>query len=258
MDFSAALQEKKKTKEIVPKQPFPILDVESAKKRFAPYIEKIDGILKEAQDLKVETEEANQKAVEIGTSAKGIIKKIEETRSQSISEPYNFVKGVNAFAKIFTDKLTIIENLMKSKISQYRAFQEQKRREAELAAKKATEEVQKKLDAEAKAKGTEPVQVPLAIIPKQEAVTRTESGSAYGRKYWTFEILEPHYVRQLIADLSVAWEKKIDLKEEILKLKALSPYLVVSENEIRNAVKGGIREIPGIKIYEKESTSFRT
>lgn len=230
MDFSATLTEKKK-KELAPKGPYPLLDLEKAKEKFKPYIDKIDAILKEAQDLKVETDEANQKAVELGTSAKSLGKKIDETRIQTISEPFGFVKSVNAFANIFNTKLVTIEGLMKQKISTYRSYQEQRRREAELAAKKATEDVQKKLNEEAKKTGTEPVQVPLAIIPKQEPVTRSESGSAYGRKVWTFRVIDPSLVPR--------------------------EYLVVSDTRVRDAIKGGIREIPGIEIFEESKTSFR-
>ena len=253
--------------EIIPKQTFPILDLEAAKKRFQPYIEKIDGILKEAQDLKVETDEANQKAVEIGTSAVALAKQISAVRIQAINEPWNFVKGVNSFSSIFLDKLILndkktnanncIEGLMKEKISTYRAFQEQRRREAELAAKKATEDLQKKLNEDAKKAGTVPVQVEMPIVPKQETITRTETGVAYGTKRWTFKVTEPHLVRKLIESLN--YQDGLTHQEKtIIKLKALVPYLCLSKAEIMNAIKAGIREIPGIKIFEEDQTSFRT
>lgn len=231
IDFGAALPEKKK-KGLILKDSFPVLNLEKAKSRFSQHIIKIDVILKEAQELKVENEEMNQKAVQIGTSAKSLIKQIEETRVQTISEPLSFVKGVNAFTKLFTDKLASIESLMKQKITQYRAFQEQKRREAELAAQKATEEVQKKLNEEARKTGTIPVQVETPIIPKQETVTRSESGAAYSRKFWTFEIININLIPR--------------------------DYLIANETTIRKAINAGVREIPGINIFEQISTSFRT
>ena len=231
MDFSAPLPEKKK-KELAPRGPYPLLDLEKAKEHFKPYIEKIDGILKQAQGLKVETDEANQIAVELGTSAKILTKQIEETRNRAISEPYSFVKSVNGFAKIFTDKLLTIESLMKQKISTYRVFQEQRRREAQLAADKATEELQKKLNKQAEKTGTAPVQVEMPIIPKQEAVTRSETGSAYGSKHWTFKIIDASLVPR--------------------------EYLIISETTVRNAIKAGLRSIPGIEIFEEDRTSFRT
>ncbi len=217
-------------------QKFPIsaqsFEIDQVKARFSDYIEKIDSIVEKAESLAVTTENTNEEAVNIGTSAKHLYKKIEDQRKEIIEQPNEFVKSVNSFCKIFTEKLQSIETMMKSKIGQYRAIQEQKRREAEIAAKKAADDLQKKLNEEAKVKGTEPVKVETPIIPKKESVTRTETGSAHGRKIWTFEIIDSNKVPR--------------------------EYLIVSDILIRDAVKAGIREIPGVKIFEKSVTTFRT
>lgn len=211
---------------------YPILDIEAAKVRFEPYLEKIDGMWAEASALTVNNDTQNEYAVTLGTSSKQLCKKIEDVRKEIIEEPNEYVKSVNAFAKIFTEKLQVIESLMKQKIAQYRAVQEQKRREAELAAKKAADELQKQLNAQAKALGTEPVQVATPIIPIGPPVTRTETGAAHGRKAWTFEV-----------------ENEPEIPRE---------YLEVSTKKINDAIRGGIRQIAGIKIYQKDTTTFRT
>jgi len=216
------------------KFPVPIqsFEIDQVKARFSDYIEKIDSMMERAESLTVVTENANEEAVNIGTSAKHLYKKIEDQRKEIIEQPNEFVKSVNSFCKIFTERLQSIENLMKSKIGQYRAVQEQKRREAEIAAKKAADDLQKKLDEEAKVTGTEPVKVETPIIAKKESITRTETGSAHGRKIWAFEIVDVKAVPR--------------------------EYLVVSDTLIRDAVKGGIRQIPGVEIFEKSVTTFRT
>jgi hypothetical protein len=207
------------------------MDIEKAKSRFKEYIENIEEMVRQAQGLEVKTDETNQEAVRMGTSAKGLTKKIELARKQVIEQPSDFVKGINAFCKLFTDKLASIEELMKSKISSYRAFQEQQRREAEIAMKKATEDLQKDLDKKAKETGTEPVKLTEPIVPKRESVTRTETGSAHARKVWDFEIIDVKAVPR--------------------------EYLVVSTTLVRDAVRGGVREIPGMRIYERDGTTFR-
>jgi len=229
IDFGAAIPEELKPKLPATYQPF---DLDQVKERFSSYIEKIDSIMEEAQGLIVDTDGTNEEAVALGTSAKQILKKIEDQRKEIIEEPGQYVKSVNSFCKIFTEKLEKIETLMKQKIAQYRAVQEQRRREAELAAKKASDDLQKKLDLEAKKTGTEAVKVETPIIPKQETVTRSETGSAYGRKVWTFKIIDVQAVPR--------------------------EYLVVSETLIRDAVKAGVRTIPGVEIFEEVRTSFRT
>jgi hypothetical protein len=72
----------------------------------------------------------------------------------------------------------------------------------------------------------------MPIIPKQEAVTRSETGSAYGSKHWTFKIIDASLVPR--------------------------EYLTISETTVRNAIKAGLRSIPGIEIFEEDRTSFRT
>jgi hypothetical protein len=229
IDFGAAIPEELKPKLPAIYQP---LDLDEAKARFSDYIEKIDSIMEQAQALIVDTEGTNEEAVNIGTSAKHLYKKVEDQRKEIIEGPSDFVKSVNSFCKIFSEKLQSIETLMKSKISQYRSVQEQRRREAEVAAKKAADDLQKELNLKAKKTGTEPVKVETPIIPKQETVTRSETGSAYGRKVWTFKIIDVKVVPR--------------------------EYLVVSESLIRDGVRGGVRTIPGVEIFEEARTSFRT
>ena len=75
-------------------------------------------------------------------------------------------------------------------------------------------------------------QVPEPIMPEAKAITRTDSGTSYQRKVWTFEIVD-------LLDLPRA-------------------FLMVDEKGIRDAVRMGTREIPGVRIFEKTETSFRT
>jgi len=231
IDFGAAIPDELRPKSSTPALYQP-LDLDQAKTRFSHYIEKIDSLMETAFELSVDTESSNENAVSIGTTAKALLKKIEDQRKELISEPSEFVKSVNSFCKIFTEKLQGIEDLMKQKIAQYRAVLEQRRREAELAAKKTANDLQKKLDLEAKEKGTEPVKVEAPVIPKQETVTRSETGSAYGRKVWTFKIIDVQSVPR--------------------------EYLVVSDSLLRDAVRAGVRNIPGVEIFEEVRTSFRT
>jgi hypothetical protein len=76
------------------------------------------------------------------------------------------------------------------------------------------------------------VTVATPVVPEVAKVTRTVEGSASQRKEWTHEILNPDEVPR--------------------------EYCSVDERLIRKAVKGGVREIPGVRIYEDYITSFRS
>ena len=165
-----------------------------------------------------------------------------------------------------------IEINLKSKITAYQAKVELDRRKQEELARKAAEDFQKKLQAEAdeanrkareeaerkaeedarakqaseaeiaaaKKKASEEAakhevqapMVPVPIIPKQETVTRTETGTS------------SHQVK--------TWKCYID-----------SPGLVPREycepvgRLLNNAVKQGVREISGCRIVEESDTRFR-
>jgi len=73
----------------------------------------------------------------------------------------------------------------------------------------------------------------VPVIPKQETVTRTESGtSSYQAKTWKCYIERPDEVPR-------------EYCEPVGRL-------------LNNAVKQGIRTIPGCRIVEESDTRFRT
>jgi seryl-tRNA synthetase len=189
-----------------------------------------------------------------------------------IAEPQDFIRGVNAICKAITDGLDKAESTAKVKIGQYQARVEMERRERERKAREEAEALQRKLDAEvaeanrkaaeearrkaeeeararkasaaeieaAKKKAEEEaakiaVVAPTVVSPVvQDApkVTRTESGSASQRKVWTFEVIDAAQVPR--------------------------EYLMVDEKRIRDAVRMGTRDIPGIRIFEESKTVFRS
>jgi uncharacterized protein YbaP (TraB family) len=147
--------------------PIQVISIELAKVKLNQHLQKVDEMFTQAKGLTVDSDISNEEAVALGTSAKSLFKKIEELRKSLISEPQEYVDQINAIAKMLTEKLDTtskgketVVSLMKQKITQYSAFVEQQRREAELAAQKATQEAQKKLDERAKETGTTPVKLP--------------------------------------------------------------------------------------------------
>lgn len=208
------------------------LDVEAAKVALRPYLVAIDGMVQEASSIVIEDDAENAAAVALGTTAKMLAKKIEEQRKRIVEKPNDFVKGVNSFCRIFTDKLGNIEDVLKVKLSQYRVALEQKRREQEKAAKKEAAEMQKKMEAEAKEKNIAPPEAIAPVLPKKAATVRTETGSASGRKQWVFKVVN-----------------EAEIPREWLRL---------DEMKVRDAIRGGVRNIEGLEIYQEETTTFRT
>lgn len=269
-------------------------DLEAVKPKFSDYRTEAARIADDAKALTVQDQESLNIAVMLGGNAKKIAKAIDAQRKAIILEPSEFVKGVNGLCKMITDSLDETERTTKAKIGQYQARVEMERRERERKAREEAEALQRKLQAEAdeanrkareearkraeeearikrekeeaearergakeaelkaiaekaerdrlealrkaeeeaKANAVEAPVVAAPVVQEAPKVTRTEAGSASQRKVWTFEIEHPEAVPR--------------------------EYLTVDEKKIRDAVRMGVREIAGVRIFEESKTVFRS
>jgi hypothetical protein len=252
--------------------PFPAVtafDLETVKISLAPYKAKIDEMVSQAKAIKITDESSQVLAVEIGTTARKLKNQVENLRKSTVQPLNDHVKDVNNLAKSFTEPLDAAERDLKTKISAYQtqlriehekkaaAAREEARRQqerieaeqraireaAEAKAREAAEALKKETDAAARAalertiaEETEAANAPAQVavspmIPEIPKAVRTESGSAHQRMTWTFEI-----------------DQESDIPRQ---------YMSVDEQKIRQAVKAGIRHIPGVRIFEQASTTFR-
>jgi hypothetical protein len=249
------------------------LNLPMAKARFEDFAKVVEQIRTDAKTVSVNNDESLKFAVALGGESKRITKAIETRRKEIINDPGEFVKAVNGFCKLLTDPLAEAESAVKQKISMYQSQIEMERRKAEEAARRAAAELQDKLRREAdeanrkareeairqaeeearnrKASETEieaarnqaadsaksvEIEAPTVIapvFPKAENVVRAESGAAaFQRKSWEFELTDIDAVPR--------------------------DYLILDEKKVRDAIRMGIRTIPGIRIYEHTSTVFRS
>lgn len=231
-------------------------DIEAVKKGFTVYeaaIQQMQGFLTE---LVVDDAASAELAVELGTKAKKAINSLEKVRKGVVEAPGSFVKAVNSTAKYYKEQLLPIESMAKQKFGAYTAEQERIRREDERKQREEAERKQReeeaklkaeaderaRLEKEAKAKGEElapipepePQPEPVAPVAKVEApkAVRAKSGVASTRSVWKFEITDPTHVP--------------------------TEFLMVDEKKVRQAVKDGVREIAGVRIFEEKTAVFRT
>ena len=195
------------------------------------YDAKIKAVQAEAEALEVDSPDANEQAVALASRAKKVSKRLEDKRKELVGEPNGYVKAVNNLFKTFIGPLDDTERVLKGKIGQYQARLEMERRKAQAAAEKAAREAQARLDAEAKAANVEPVRVEVPTAPPPASVTRTEAGTSSIKKVWKFEVIDETEVPR--------------------------EYCEPSDKLIREAVKGGIRKIPGVRIYEENQVNLR-
>lgn len=226
INFAAALDDPQPPAIINP------FDLSSVKTGLAVYDMEIDRMVAEAGAIQVATEDDNNVAVIMAGTSKKLNRRIEDKRKELVKVPNEYVKAVNGLAKSYQDRLTIIETGLKKKISAYQVKVELDRRKQEEADRQARKELQAKVNAEAAALNVEAPVIAPAVAPELPTVTRTEAGTASQRKEWRFEVTDA--------------------------AKVPRDYLMVDLSAIRLAVKAGIREIPGVNIYEESVTVLRT
>ena len=181
--------------------------------------------------LEVNSDGAVAEATALAGTAKRIYAELEKERKLIVADPNEFVKAVNSKVRELTDPCKRIEEALKRKMNAYTAQVELERRKREAAERKAAEEAQRKINEAAKAAGVEAPKIAQPVTPAKREPTRTELGTSYITKWWTYEVEDPAAVPR--------------------------EYLAVNEKAIGSAVKNGVRSIPGVKIYEKSETRIR-
>ena len=165
--------------------------------------------------------------------AKRLTNALEDQRKKVIKDPDRFVRDVNAFVRTFRAPLDAVVETLRGKIGQHQFSKEIERRKIQKQMEEEAARLQKKLEAEAKQAGIQAPPVMPVPAPRPDSMTRTESGaSALIRTAWTGEVIDPDQVPR----------------------EFCSP----DEKKITAGVKSGIREIPGVRIYEKPITVLRS
>jgi len=223
IDFRAALKP-------VPAKPIldPVLAVRSVLSEYEP---DIAAMVDEARALTIQDDISNAQASELGNRARKLVKGIEEIRKHHVAPLNERASQINAAAKVYTERLGEVVETLKRKITIFDNQLEIERRKAEEQARQAIAEEQARLDAMAKENGVAPVILEMPLPSEPPRVVRTESGSSFQKKRWTFEI-----------------ENESDIPRH---------YLAIDEKKIQADINAGVREIPGVRIFQKKETNFR-
>lgn len=170
------------------------------------------------------------------TNALGFIasakKKLEEKRTFFVKPLNDQVKAINTMFKQYNTPLDNADRTLRGKVLAYRQEVQRKAREEEERLRKLAEKEQKRLEKKAEKKG-EPAPPPI-VMPTIEAAPKTiqaDMGTATTKTVWDFQIVDESQIPR--------------------------EYMVVDEKKIRAVVKAGVREIPGVKIYQTEQLAIR-
>jgi len=178
-------------------------------------------ILKAKNHLVINQETADEANL-ILTSLNNGLKKIEEKR-KSFTAPLNqSLKEINNTFKAITEPIEECKQELSSRLMSWR-FQEQARIRAEQEKAEKEEERRRKIQEAHAAKGHK---VNEEITPVAKPVPFAINDTTKTRTVWTHEITDESLIPRT--------------------------YLIVNSAAITKAVREGVRDIPGIKIFQKE------
>lgn len=183
----------------------------------------VDQLVGMAERQPVENERTAKMAVAVIERCSKRRKTLDEARTAAVKPLNDQVKEINGRFQPEIKRLKAAEDTLKGRVL---AYQREVRRRAEEAARKAREE-QMRQEAEAR-KNARPAPPPPPP-PDPAAATKAALSGLKTRKTWTFQV----------EDLS----------------QVPVGYLQLNETAVRQAIREGAREIPGLRIFEDETVT---
>lgn len=190
-------------------------------------IEKVNtGIIAQAEIQEVK----NQGDVDLTNKILKLISeqiRVVEEKRKSFTAPLNWsLKEINTTFKAITNPLQTAKNILSNKVMAWRQKEQEKIR-IEQARIEKEEERRRKIQ-EAHEKQGHEVSKPV-IMTRPEPLKVKDTTTT--RKVWKFKITD--------------------------SAKVPREYMIIDDGKIREAVRNGIREIEGIKIYQEEIIVIR-
>lgn len=192
-----------------------------------------DKIVAAAQALAVVDDVGMREATDLLGWIARAKKQVEEKRKFFVDPLNKQVKAINAMFKKYSKPLESADTLLRGKVLSYRREQDRIRREEEERLRKLQEREQKRLEKQAAKKDLPPPPpMPTPQVQEQAKTVHSDFGSVSAKKVWDFKIIDP---AQIPAE-----------------------FMMVNEKAIRAAVKAGVRNIPGVKIYQREELAVKS
>lgn len=168
-----------------------------------------------------------EKGKELVKEARRIEQFIEEKRKEATKPLLDKKKQIDEFAKSLTNELN---NAVKSLRAQMQKYEEEKERRRLEELRRLVEERRRKEEElrQAQLSQDETQVEKLQELAKiEEKTSQLSEKSSSLRMIWTFEVVDINQVPR--------------------------EYLVLDETAVRRAIQSGVREIPGLRIFQKPS-----
>lgn len=186
-----------------------------------PIQQEVEQFLYEVSEINIASMDDYSRAGDIAKQAANKIKRLDEKRKEYTAPLDEAKKRIMAdFNQVIKPLQDFVDALKQKMIVFYR--DEQKRRDDE----------QKRIEQEALQKATENKQSEVVVPVVNDIKTqRGDVATTTVKKIWTFEVVDPAIVPVT--------------------------YMTIDARKINDAIRDGVREINGIRIYQTESLNLR-
>jgi hypothetical protein len=221
-------------------------EVSSSIQTFAALKAKITEVAQQCKGLVIIDEHSLNTGKELAIKAKKITTAIEDHRKEITKPFFEAKQNIDKVAKELTEGLNEATKVLRNQILTYEVEKERQRKE-EL---KRIEEERRIIEEEMrKARGDSlanlhsiskngdieiimsPPEVNGITELKQQEIELAQQKSKDIRLYWTFALTD---INQVPVD-----------------------YLILNDKKVKDAIAAGVREIPGIKIFQEERLSIK-
>lgn len=204
----------------------PVLETAQQDVRVLALQKQAQEIEQQARTMTVTADTLDDAANALASIAR-LKKGIEERRVSWVKPLNDTVKKVNDWFKSVAAPLESADKLLRGKIQTYQAEEARRRREEEERLRKLAEKEHAKQVAKAERKGEEPPPPPpTVVVPGPATTIRSSAGTVSTTKVWDFEIVDESQIPR--------------------------EFLMVDTTKIRKVVQAGLRNIPGVRIYERD------
>lgn len=207
--------------------------------------------------IKVSDKNSSDNAMDAARQVKSFFKRVEDRRKELVGPLNDRVKEINEFAKKITEPLRLSENHLKNELAGFERVLEKERQEKIRAAEEEKRRKEEELRAQSAASKTDEDDF-ASMFKSSDDHKREEIEQQVAQERGEFEINKDHQKAvKAIETQKVSGARRIWKFEVTHDGDVPREFLSVDEIKIRKAIAGGLREIPGVRIFEDVSIAVR-
>lgn len=198
-------------------------------------------ILEASQRFEISDGETLETGIDMIKQVHDHKKKVEKTRKDLTEPILASKKNIDQRFKAITVPLEKAERLLRDKVTEYQQLEEAKKREAQAALRKAEEEARQKAE-EDERKDSPPPKDNVTLQPDNSVMTQQSAEKIVGNTGAT-------------GSFRKVWKHRVVDKAALF---AKHPELLLPDDKsIGQLVRSGVRDLPGIEIYQEDELVVR-